>query len=584
MSRSLKAIGINSDTALDKFAALEKKSKQVQKTFGDMGRSIGSLKQKIDLLRSEREWIPASNLRGIRAYTKEINKLERQIDRLENKRGIFSRIFGGNGLGGTIMGMGRTLLPLAGASLLTMGLGKTVTAGMNASRQQASFETLSGKEAGGKLFFDVKKFAEQSIYGNELYDNALQMRAFGIQTEKIMPNMKMLGDIAMGNKEKLSSLTLAFSQINSAGRLTGQDLLQLVNAGFNPLTIISEKTGVKMFDLRKRMEEGAISAEMVTQAFKIATSEGGQFFNMTQKIAETPFGKWEAFKGQLEGIATDIGMKLLPVVSKAIDLFSTGANNVMSFANTIWGNLKPAFDELYPVIKTVWGFLGKVGSIMWDIANTITKTLGPVIGELIKLLEGPLKVALWIIEQSFAAFKKVIDDIAWGINKLKQGWDWLSNQVSHGLDAKMAEVKQIYEIHGEDAAKAYLKGFEHVNVAGKIKDNVLGIGIQSPKRGKGYKLVDDPPGGISAPTIPGTDTYDWNNAFKDDESKNKRNKDNESVATGGTKNTTIHITIGKQIESLQVISNNIREGAEKIREIIVDEMTRALAMSQAMVE
>lgn len=568
MSRSLKAIGINSDTALDKFAALEKKSKQVQKTFGDMGRSIGSLKQKLDLLRSEREWIPASNLRGIRAYTKEINKLERQIDRLENKRGIFSRIFGGNGLGGTIMGMGRTLLPLAGASLLTMGLGKTVTAGMNASRQQASFETLSGKEAGGKLFFDVKKFAEQSIYGNELYDNALQMRAFGIQTEKIMPNMKMLGDIAMGNKEKLSSLTLAFSQINSAGRLTGQDLLQLVNAGFNPLTIISEKTGVKMFDLRKRMEEGAISAEMVTQAFKIATSQGGQFFNMTQKIAETPFGKWEAFKGQLEGIATDIGMKLLPIVSKAIDLFSTGASRVMSFAESIGGNLKPVVDALSPVVDTVGNALERVFTIIGGIVKTITKTFGPVIGKLISLLEGPLKAALWVVEKAFEALAWVIEKVSWLVDKVKQAFNWVSDLFSNSAFEQMAEAQKIYEEQGEAAAKAYLEGFKKVNVAEKLASEVMG---------------KNNPFGISIAKLPGKKSEDYKWDFKGQDN-GKRSKANESVATGGTKNTTIHITIGKQIESLQVVSNNIREGAEKIRDIIVDEMTRALAMSQAMVE
>lgn len=41
--------------------------------------------------------------------------------------------------------------------------------------------------------------------------------------------MKMLGNVAMGDKEKLSSLTLAFSQISAAGKLQGQDLLQLIN-------------------------------------------------------------------------------------------------------------------------------------------------------------------------------------------------------------------------------------------------------------------------------------------------------------------------------------------------------------------
>lgn len=578
MSRSLKAIGINSDTALDKFAALEKKSKQVQKAFGDMGRSIGSLKQKLDLLRSEREWIPASNLRGIRAYTKEIQKLEREIDKLENKgrRGFFSR---GTGGGGMLMGLSRSFMPLAAASLLAMGMSKTVSAGMNASRQQASFETLSGKEAGGKLFTDVKKFAQESIYGNELYDNALQMRAFGVETEKIMPHMKMLGDISMGSKEKLSSLTLAFSQMNSAGRLMGQDLLQMVNAGFNPLTIIAQKTGLSMFELRKKMEEGVISSEMVTQAFKAATSEGGQFFNMTQKIAETPFGKWEAFKGQLEGIATDIGMKLLPVVSKVIDLLSKGADGFMKYFEGIWETLKPVVDELWPILEQVGEALWRVQKIIWNIATTIVKALGPVIVRLIKLLEGPLKVALNVAEFAFKALEKVVNAVAWAIDKVMQAFDWVSEALESPLAKAMRESSEIAKTQGESAAKAYLSGF--ASVMGGNKDIGVGASLLRDSRLRGTKLVDDT---IAPPSLPGETGFDWKKSFTNNKTNNKRNKANESVATGGTKNTTIHITIGKQIESLQIVSNNIREGAEKIRDIIVDEMTRALAMSQAIAD
>lgn len=586
MSRSLKAIGINSGEALDKFAKLEKQSKDVQKTFNTMGKSIGSLKQKLDLLKSEKEWIPSSNLRSIKAYTREIQKLEREIGKLENKGrgGFLSRMFGGSGIsgggmGGMLMGFGRSLMPLAGAALLTAGLTTTVNAGMSASRNQASFETLSGKEAGGKLFKDVQKFAQESIYGNELYDQALQMRAFGIETEKILPAQKMLGDIAMGNKEKLSSLTLAYSQIMSAQKLQGQDLLQLVNAGFNPLTIIAEKTGIKYGELRKRMEAGAISAEMVTQAFKAATSEGGQFFNMTQKIAETPFGKWEAFKGQLEGIATNIGMKLLPAISKVVDWLSKAADTAYSLGQSVWNDLQPVFESLKPVIEEVGGFLGRIFKISWDIATTIRKTLAPIITSLIKLLEGPLKVALAIVEFAFKALQKVIEAVAWAIDKVRQAFNWVADKLGSPIDSKFREAEKVYQQYGEDAAKAYLRGF-----SGTMTRGVVSALTTMPVKHGGLKFVNDPAKKIEEAKIPGANPFDFNGALNSSDKSGNRSKSNEAVATGGTKNTTVHITIGKQIESLNVISNNIKEGAEKIRDIIVDEMTRALAMSQAIAE
>lgn len=65
----------------------------------------------------------------------------------------------------------------------------------------------------------------------------------------------------------------------------------MVNAGFNPLQIISEKTGKSISELKKDMEKGAISAEMVQQAFLDATSAGGRFYKMSEKQAETLNGQ-----------------------------------------------------------------------------------------------------------------------------------------------------------------------------------------------------------------------------------------------------------------------------------------------------
>ena len=77
-----------------------------------------------------------------------------------------------------------------------------------------------------------------------------------------MPMLRAIGDISMGDTQKLQSLTLAFAQMSSTGKLMGQDLLQMINAGFNPLSVISEKTGKSIGVLKDEMSKGAISAKM----------------------------------------------------------------------------------------------------------------------------------------------------------------------------------------------------------------------------------------------------------------------------------------------------------------------------------
>ena len=82
--------------------------------------------------------------------------------------------------------------------------------------------------------------------------------SFGLQSEKVVPTLKMLGDIAGADQNKLNGLALVFGQIQSTGRLMGQDLLQLINQGFNPLTEISKQTGMSVADLKKAMAANGI--------------------------------------------------------------------------------------------------------------------------------------------------------------------------------------------------------------------------------------------------------------------------------------------------------------------------------------
>ena len=145
-----------------------------------------------------------------------------------------------------------------------------------------SFEALLKSESKAKeMIGGLKELSIKS--GLNTYGAAQTLLGFNVDAEKVLPTLKSIGDITMGNNEKFSSMTLAFAQMSAAGRLMGQDLNQMINAGFNPLQVISEKTGKSIAVLKKEMEQGAISSEMVADAFAAATSEGGRFYNMLEK-------------------------------------------------------------------------------------------------------------------------------------------------------------------------------------------------------------------------------------------------------------------------------------------------------------
>ena len=169
---------------------------------------------------------------------------------------------------------------------------------------EVSFRTLLGsQQASAELMRQMKEFAAATpLQLGDLAKGAQTMLGFNIDPDEIMPMLKAIGDISMGDAQKFQALTLSFSQMSSVGKLMGQDLLQMINAGFSPLAVIADKTGKSIGELKEEMSAGAVSADMVKQAFIDATSEGGQFFGMLSGQGDTVKGAL----AQLSGAFTDM--------------------------------------------------------------------------------------------------------------------------------------------------------------------------------------------------------------------------------------------------------------------------------------
>lgn len=186
---------------------------------------------------------------------------------------------------------------------------------------QISFETLAGKAPGKKLFGDIREFSVNTpMMMQDLAKGAQTLLGFNIEAEKVMPILRQIGDISMGDAQKFNSLVLAFAQMSSTGRLMGQDLLQMINAGFNPLVVIAEKTGRSMAELKKEMGEGKISVQMVEKAFASATAEGGKFHGMLEKQSRGIKGAISNLYGAVDDMLNDIGEKGQSTMVDALNL------------------------------------------------------------------------------------------------------------------------------------------------------------------------------------------------------------------------------------------------------------------------
>lgn len=286
---------------------------------------------------------------------------------------------------------------LAGAfsvGALVKGFADLATAGVKYNSQmesyRANFAVMLGDEAKALEYVEqLRVTAAKTPFGMEDLAGAAQtMMSFGMSAEDTSVAMQQLGDIALGDKQKFQSLSLAFAQVSAAGKLSGQDLLQMVNAGFNPLNTLAEATGTSLGDLKEVMaggkgsaefqkqmkaaqqevkkmgdgasdsakllarigEEGMISAEMVGLAMEMETSPGGRFYNGMEKASQT-------MEGQLSTLG-DNSMQLVGNLFRPLSNLISGtllpmANGLVESLNTLFEPKTTTYDILAEVDPSV---------------------------------------------------------------------------------------------------------------------------------------------------------------------------------------------------------------------------------------
>lgn len=226
---------------------------------------------------------------------------------------------------------------------------------------EISFRTLLGnKEKADAMFSQIRDFAAKTpLQLKDLSSAAQTMLSFNIDEADIMPMLRSIGDISMGDTQKLQSLTLAFAQMSSTGKLMGQDLLQMINAGFNPLSVIAEKTGKSIGTLKDEMSKGAISADMVKQAFIDATAEGGKFHGMLEQQSQGIAGSISNLQGAIDDMMNDLGTAMQDTLVKGVNFATTIVKHYETIGKCLlglvvaYGSYKAALLALVAVEKLV---------------------------------------------------------------------------------------------------------------------------------------------------------------------------------------------------------------------------------------
>ena len=509
--------------------------------------------------------------KGDQAVIKKIGAIQDKMGGAETAAQRLANVTGG--------GLRKAFMSLPGASFfsnpivaLSTGIGVVAKLGMETEKTATAFRVLAGsEETSTKLLGELNKYADETVWNRpEIQEAAKTMMGFGISTETVFKDLKMLGDVAMGDKNKLQSLALVFGQISSAGKLQGQDLLQLINAGYNPLLDISELTGKSVATLKDEMSKGTISIDLVRKAFEKATGPGGRFEGMIDQLAQTVPGAFDQLKGKgsagLLRLYDIIQPKLIPAfqtMGKVLDRLFGVLEKVTTF-------LMNHGQWLLPVVMAMGAFSIAINSSVVAMktltaAQAIFNAVASMnpIGLIITAIAALIGVVV-VCWNKFAGFRAAVKTTWEYLKEFGIGVkEWVTDKLQ-GLLTVLEKVRNgIARIFG--GAKNAVYGFEDkVENGAKSWFNRTGFGQRYRER-----LAEETKNELSDPKGAGgaSDAKGLGNLSTAATPSNVAN----DITTGGTRNTTINVTVGKFWEDINVFpaeDMNLNEISRKVLEAI----------------
>ena len=203
-------------------------------------------------------------------------------------------------------------------------LGKVVKSGIDYNASMESYLTnfkvmLGNEELAAEKLSELRKMAASTPFAlSDLTEGTQTLLQFGIAADDTTGVLKQLGDISLGNTDKLQTLVRTYGKMSSAKKVTLENVNMMIDAGFNPLNQICEATGESMSDLYKRISDGKVSFSELQAAVSAATSEGGQFYNGMLEASQTFSGRMSTLKDNVSALTGELTSGLFAALGELV--------------------------------------------------------------------------------------------------------------------------------------------------------------------------------------------------------------------------------------------------------------------------
>lgn len=234
---------------------------------------------------------------------------------------------------------------------------------------------LGSEEQAAEKLAEIRKMAASTPFSlDDLTDGTQTLLQFGIAADDTTGVLQQLGDISLGNADKLQTLVRAYGKMSSAQKVTLENVNMMIDAGFNPLNQICTATGESMADLYKRISDGKVSFAELESAVASATSQGGQFYNGMLEASQTFSGRMSTLKDNVSALTGELTSGLFEALGELVVKVNEAAVSLLDDEEKI-SQLKDTLGTLASVVTAAGAaFVAYKGYLTLTTAATIAHT------------------------------------------------------------------------------------------------------------------------------------------------------------------------------------------------------------------
>lgn len=183
-----------------------------------------------------------------------------------------------------------------------------------------SLEVMLGSASKASAMIEkMREFAAKTplTLENVISGGSLLM-SYGVDESNLIDTMTKLGDLARGNAEKMDRITLAYGQMLAKGKVTGEELMQMTEAGVPLQTALAESIGVTGEEFSKMVSAGKVGIDDLNKAITGLTTGNGKFAGMMEKQSQNMHGMLSTLLDNLSEFMRKMGEGAFGEVKSAL--------------------------------------------------------------------------------------------------------------------------------------------------------------------------------------------------------------------------------------------------------------------------